>query len=466
MLPEQNAMNYRKTFASCYKLKGKEMKKEHKINAKIIQMISKEKKEPAWMLQKRLAALEAFNKTPTPTWGPTLKKLKLNKITYYTPPHTRQSQKWEEIPIEIRTTFEKLGIPEAERKVLAGVGAQYDSNVVYHNLKKELNDLGVVFINMDEAVQRYPHLIKKYFMTTCISIYEHKFTMLHAAVWSGGTFAYVPKGVKVKQPLQAYFRMNTKAGGQFEHTLIIADEDSEISYIEGCSSPRYIQSSLHAGCVELFIMPSARMHYTSIENWSKDTFNLNTKRAIVERNGLIEWINCNSGSQTTMLYPCSILKGEGAKSDSLGIAIACKGQNQDTGSKSIHLAPNTTSTTRAKSISKNGGIATYRGSVVIAKNANNSKVAVNCDALLMDENSTSNTYPNMKIDNSEVDVSHEASVGKISQDKIYYLQSRGLSEEEALKAIVNGFIEPITRHLSIEYAVEFNRLIDLEIQQK
>lgn len=434
------------------------------LTDEIIRLISKDKNEPEWMLEKRLKAFQLFQKTPLPKWGPSLEKLKLNEINYYISPESREAKKWEDVPKEIRTTFEKLGIPEAEKKVLAGVGAQLDSGMIYHNLKKELTEKGVIFLNMDEAVHKYPHLVKKYFMTSCVPISDHKFAMLHAAVWSGGTFIYVPKGVKVEQPLQAYFRMNAKSGGQFEHTLIIIDEGADLHYIEGCSTPRYGRSSLHAGCVEIFVMPNARMRYTSIENWSKDTFNLNTKRAIVESNAIIEWINSNVGSQVTMLYPCSVLKGEGARSDSLGVAMATKGQNQDTGSKSIHLAPNTTSVIKSKSISKDGGIASYRGNVVVTKNAVNSKVSVSCDALLLDQKSKSNTYPSMKIDTNKIDMSHEASVGKISEEQIYYLQSRGMSEEEAIKMIVNGFVEPVTRKLPLEYAVEFNRLIEIEME--
>ena len=434
------------------------------LTNEVVRLISKDKNEPEWMLEKRLKALQLFQKTPLPTWGPSLDKLKLEEINYYIPPESREAKKWEDVPKEIRNTFEKLGIPEAEKKVLAGVGAQLDSGMIYHNLKKELTEKGVIFLNMDEAIHKYPHLVKKYFMTSCVPISDHKFAMLHAAVWSGGTFIYVPKGVKVEQPLQAYFRMNAKSGGQFEHTLIIVDEGADLHYIEGCSTPRYGKSSLHAGCVEIFVMPNARMRYTSIENWSKDTFNLNTKRAIVESNAIIEWINSNVGSQVTMLYPCSVLKGEGARSDSLGVAMATKGQNQDTGSKSIHLAPNTTSVIRSKSISKDGGIASNRGNVVVTKNAVNSKVSVSCDALLLDDKSKSNTYPSMKIDTSKIDMSHEASVGKISEEQIYYLQSRGMNEEDAIKMIVNGFVEPVTRKLPLEYAVEFNRLIEIEME--
>ena len=317
---------------------------------------------------------------------------------------------------------------------------------------------------MDEAVHKYPEMVKKYFMTECVPINDHKFAMLHAAVWSGGTFIYVPQNVKVPIPLQAYFRMNAQKGGQFEHTLIIADKGAEISYIEGCSSPVYTKNSIHAGCVELFVHEGAKIKYSSVENWSKNTYNLNTKRALVDKNGTIEWINGNNGSACTLLYPSSILRGEGAHAESLGIAFAGKGQNQDTGSKVILVAPNTSAKIRAKSISKEGGITSYRGLVHVTKRATNAKVSVDCDALILDENSISNTYPNMNIENNAVSITHEAKVGKISKEKIFYLTSRGLTEEQAIKLIVAGFVEPIVKQLPLEYAVELNRLIEMEME--
>ncbi|MBP7057559.1 Fe-S cluster assembly protein SufB, partial [Candidatus Gracilibacteria bacterium] len=334
-----------------------------------VRAISAQKNEPEWMLKKRLAAYELYINTPLPNFGPSLDKLDLEKIAYFVRPDTTEKKKWEDVPENIRNTFEKLGIPEAERHALAGVGAQYDSDVVYHNLKKEWADQGVIFENMDVAVHKYPDLVKRYFMTDCIGINDHKFVMLHAAVWSGGTFIYIPAGIKVEIPLQAYFRMNAMAGGQFEHTLIIVDKGAELHYIEGCSAPRFEASALHAGCVELHVHEGAKMRYSSIENWSKNTFNLNTKRAVVDKNATIEWVNGNLGSGVTMLYPCSILRGEGAHSDSMGIAFAGPGQDQDTGAKVIHIAPYTTSTIRAKSISKAGGISTYRGQVRVTPNA-------------------------------------------------------------------------------------------------
>ncbi len=435
------------------------------LTKELVMEISRQKDEPEWVLQKRLQALEWFEKTPLPMWGPDLSGLDLDNILYFVRPDAQESRTWEDVPEEIRKTFERIGIPEAERRVFAGVGGQYDSDVVYHNLKKEWEDQGVIFENMDVAVQKYPDMVKKYFMTKCIPINDHKFIMLHGAVWSGGTFIYVPPHVKVKIPLQAYFRMNARRGGQFEHTLIIADKGSEIHYVEGCSSPVYNEGSLHAGCVELFVLEGAKIRYSSIENWSKNTYNLNTKRAVVEKNGMVEWINGNMGSGCTMLYPCSVLVGEGARSDSLGIAFAGPGQNQDTGSKVIHAAPHTSSVIRAKSISKGGGISTYRGLVKVTKNAKHTKCSVTCDALLIDDKSTSNTYPFMKIDTNKVDIAHEATVGKIGEEEIFYLMSRGLSQEQATQMVVSGFIEPIVKSLPLEYAVELNKLIELEMEE-
>ncbi len=434
------------------------------LNEKLVQEISKTKNEPSWMLQKRLDALKLYNETPFPDWGPNLDELDLDQIRYFVRPGTKENTTWEEVPKEIKRTFEKIGIPKAEQRALGGVGAQYDSEIIYHNLKKEWSDKGVIFENMDEAVRKYPELVKKYFMTTCIPISDHKFIMLHASVWSGGTFIYIPKGVKVELPLQAYFRMNAESGGQFEHTLIIVDDGAEVSYIEGCSAPRYEKSSIHAGCVELHVLNGARIRYSSVENWSKNTFNLNTKRAIVHKDAIVEWVNGNLGSGITMLYPTSVLVGEGARADSLGIAFAGKGQNQDTGAKAIHLASNTTSTIEAKSISKDGGITTYRGHVLIAKNAKNTSTSTNCDALLLDKKSISNTYPKIQVYNNETNVVHEATVGKIGDEEIFYLMSRGISRSEAIKLIVSGFIEPIVRELPLEYAVELNKLIELELE--
>lgn len=434
------------------------------LDENLVREISKTKNEPEWMLQKRLEALKLYNETAMPDWGPSLKELDLDQIQYFIRPGAEESTSWNDVPEDIKQTFERIGIPKAERQALGGVGAQYDSEVIYHNLKKEWEDKGVIFENMDNAVQKYPELVQKYFMTTCIPITDHKFIMLHGAVWSGGTFIYIPKGVKVELPLQAYFRMNAQSGGQFEHTLIIVDEGAEVSYIEGCSAPRYEKSSIHAGAVELHVLEGARLRYSSVENWSKNTFNLNTKRALVHKNAAIEWINGNLGSGTTMLYPSSVLVGEGARADSLGIAFAGKGQNQDTGAKAIHLASNTSSTIEAKSISKNGGITSYRGQVIIAKGTTNTSTSTNCDALLLDKESISNTYPDIQVYNNHSNVAHEATVGKIGDKEIFYLMSRGISRSEAIKLIVSGFIEPVVRELPLEYAVELNKLIELELE--
>ena len=434
------------------------------ITEEVVRLISKTKNEPDWMLQKRLKGFELFKDKGMPSWGPDLSKLNFDEIVYFIDPNATETTKWEDVPDEIKQTFDKLGIPEAEKKALAGVGAQYDSGVVYHNIQKKLKDQGVIFENMDVAVQKYPDLVKKHFMTSCVPIHDHKFAMLHAAVWSGGTFIYVPKGVKVELPLQAYFRMNEQSGGQFEHTLIIVDEGAELHYIEGCSSPRYSKTSLNAGCVEIFVKENAKVRYSSIENWSKNVYNLNTKRALVDRNGTIIWVSGNMGGSTTMLYPSSILRGEGARSDSLGIAFAGKGQVQDIGSKAFHVAPNTSSTIRSKSISKDGGISTYRGLVRILPNAKGSTTSVDCDALILDGDSVSNTIPELKIENNYVDAAHEAKVGKISEEAIFYMQSRGVDEETAMNMIVSGFIEPIIRELPLEYALELNKLIELEME--
>lgn len=441
-------------------------KAEKGLSEDVVKRISADKNEPEWMLQKRLKVLEVFWKKDMPNWGPDLSELDLDEIYYYMRPEAeRNSKSWDDVPSDIRETYEKLGIPEAERSGLAGVGAQYESEVVYHNLKKDLEDIGVVFLDMDEAVQKYPEMVKKYFMTNCIPVSLHKFTALHGAVWSGGTFIYIPKGVKVELPLQAYFRMNAKSGGQFEHTLIIADENSEVHYIEGCSAPKYSENSLHAGCVEIHVLKNARVRYSSIENWSRNTYNLNTKRGIVHENGVLEWVNGNMGSKTTMLYPCSVLLGKNSSTDYIGIAYAGDGQYQDTGCKVYHIAPNTSSRVVSKGISKDGGISSYRGLVQINKGAVNSKSSVRCDGLMLDNKSTSSTLPSMDVKENQVDVSHEAAVGKVGEEQLFYLMSRGLSEDEATKMIVSGFIEPVVRELPLEYAVELNRLIELEIER-
>ncbi len=433
------------------------------LTEELVRMISRTKNEPDWMLQKRLKALRLFQETPVPTWGPDLSQLNFDQIVFFVDPNTTETNNWEDVPEEIKKTFDRLGIPEAEKKALSGVGAQYDSSVVYHNIEKSLKEKGVIFENMDVAIHKYPDLVQKYFMSSCVPINDHKLVMLHGAVWSGGTFIYVPENVKVDLPLQAYFRMNAQKGGQFEHTLIILAEGSELHYIEGCSSPRYEQNALHAGCVEIFVLPNAKMRYTSIENWSKNVYNLNTKRALVHKNAVMQWVNGNMGSARTMLYPCSVLIGEGAHTDNLGIAFAGQGQDQDTGSKVIHAASHTTSVIKAKSISKDGGISTYRGLVKVTPNAKNCTAKIQCDALLLDSQSVTKTFPFMKIDNPSATIGHEATVSKISDEQVYYLMSRGLSEEQAMKLIVSGFIAPIVKALPLEYAIELNKLIELEV---
>lgn len=419
------------------------------------------------MLEKRLEGLHAFHETPLPTWGPDLSHLDLARINYHpsakNAPDSERSD-WNEVPEDIRATFEKLGIPEAERTALAGAGAQFDSDTVYHNLKAEFKEKGVVFESMDTALQEYEDLVQTYFMTRCVPVKDHLFTMLHAAVWSGGTFIYVPEGVSVEIPLQAYFRMNEQSSGQFEHTLIVAEPGSTVHYIEGCSAPKYASSSLHAGCVEIFVNEGAYVKYSSIENWSKNTYNLNTKRSIVERNGHMEWINGNVGSHTTMLYPMSILRGEGAKAHSLGVAFAGAGQVQDTGLKVVHAAPRTSSTITSKSVAKDGGVSTYRGLVKITPAAVDSSCHVQCDALMLDDASSANTYPTNQIDTNRASITHEASTGTVNEQQLFFLQSRGLSEDEARRLIVSGFLEPMIKTLPLEYAVEFNKLVELEME--
>jgi Fe-S cluster assembly protein SufB len=433
------------------------------LSEELIRQISSDKKEPEWMLEHRLRSYQIFLEKELPTWGPDLSSLDLHDIIYYAKPGTTETNDWKEVPEEIRRIYDRLGIPEAERKMLAGVGAQYESEVVYHNLKKEWEELGVIFLDMDDAVQLHPDLVKHYFMK-CVPPTDHKFAALHGAVWSGGTFLFVPKNVNVRDPLQAYFRMNAKNMGQFEHTLIIVEEGADVHYIEGCSAPKYGSHALHAGLVEVFVKPGAKARYSSVENWSRDTYNLNTKRAIVERDATMEWIGGNMGSGVTMLYPCSILVGEGARCDHLAIAFANEGQWQDTGAKVIHQAPHTSSKVISKSISKGGGAAIYRGLLHIAPNAHDCTANVECDALLLDEMSRTDTIPNIKIRNNDVTIAHEATVGKLSEEDVFYLMSRGISKEEAKAMIVNGFIEPIVRNLPLEYAVEMNRLIELEME--
>ncbi|MBP6881259.1 MAG: Fe-S cluster assembly protein SufB [Candidatus Pacebacteria bacterium] len=434
------------------------------LSEKLIRHISESKSEPAWMLEKRLEGLRLYKQTSLPKWGPDLTKLDLDHIVYYIDPKTEEKRSWKELPKDVVDTFDKLGIPEAEREYLGGVGAQYDSNTVYHKLHEKIRAQGVIFENMDVALQKYPKLVKKYFMNQCVPVGDHKFSMLHAAAWSGGTFIYVPEGVQVEMPLQAYFWMNQRQSAQLEHTIIIAEKNSSITYIEGCSAPRYNESSLHAGCVEIFVHEGAKVKYISVENWSFNTYNLNTKRAIVEKNGEINWIGGNMGSGVTMLYPTSVLVGEGAKSDNLGIVFAGKGQVQDTGAKAIHLAPHTTSTIRSKSISKDGGIANYRGLIKVSQKAAKTVSSLVCDSLLLDDGSEANAYPMVANRNCDVEISHEARIGRIGEEEVFFLRSRGLSEDEAVRMVVSGFVNPIIQALPLEYAVEFNKLVELEME--
>ncbi len=433
------------------------------INEEVVHKISSDKNEPEWMLQHRLESLKIFNDKPMPSWGADLDNLDLDDVIYYASPGIEPTEDWAEVPEEVRNVYDKLGIPEAERKVLAGVGAQYESDIIYHSLKKQWEELGVIFLDMDVALQEHEELVKQYFMK-CVPNTDHKFAALHGAVWSGGTFLYVPKGVKMDQPLQAYFRMNAQNMGQFEHTLIIVEDEADVHYIEGCSAPKYGSQGLHAGLVEIFVKPNAKCRYSSVENWSRDTYNLNTKRAIVQRKAIMEWVGGNMGSGCTMLYPCSMLVGEGARTDHLAIAFANKDQWQDTGAKIFHLAPNTSSQVISKSISKEGGCSVYRGQLVVSKNAKGSIANIECDALLLDEISRTDTVPDIQINNNDVTIAHEATVGKMSEEQIFYLTSKGIPEEQARAMIVNGFIEPIIRELPLEYAVEMNRLIELEME--
>ncbi|MDO8648373.1 MAG: Fe-S cluster assembly protein SufB [Candidatus Peregrinibacteria bacterium] len=433
------------------------------LSEELVRKISSDKSEPEWMLAHRLECLKIFREKPMPTWGADLSTLDLDDIVYYARPGTTETDDWGKVPEEIRRVYDRLGIPEAERKVLAGVGAQYESEVVYHNLKEEWEKLGVIFLDMDDALELHPEMVRKYFMK-CVPPTDHKFAALHGAVWSGGTFLHVPKNVKIREPLQAYFRMNARNMGQFEHTLIIVEEGADAHYIEGCSAPKYGSQALHAGLVEIFVKPGAKARYASVENWSRDTYNLNTKRAIVERDGTMEWIGGNMGSGVTMLYPCSMLVGEGARCDHLAIAFANAGQWQDTGAKVFHMAPHTSSKVISKSISKGGGAAIYRGTLKVAPHAHDCTASVECDALLLDELSRTDTIPDMQIRNNDVTIAHEATVGKLSEEDLFYLTSRGIPEEQAKAMIVNGFIEPIVRELPLEYAVEMNRLIELEME--
>ena len=433
------------------------------LTPEIVKEISQKKNEPDWMLNLRLKSLEIYEKTPLPSWGPSLKELDMNQIVTYVKPNTDMKSDWNEVPSYIKDTFERLGIPQAERDSLAGVGAQYDSEVVYHNIKESLLKQGVVYTDMETAVNDYEDIVKKLFMKL-IPPTDHKFNALHGAVWSGGSFVYVPEGVRLDIPLQSYFRLNAPGAGQFEHTLIVVEKGAKLHFIEGCSAPKYNMLNLHAGCVELYIAEGATLRYSTIENWSKNMMNLNSKRALVEKNGTIEWISGTFGSHVTMLYPTSILKGEGSKSEYTGISFASKGQNLDTGTKVIHAAPNTSSTINSRSIAKNGGVSVYRSSVDIRPEAVDSKSSIICESLMMDNSSRTDTIPVMDIRNNRVDIGHEAKIGRISDEAVFYLMTRGIREEEAKAMIVRGFAEPVAKELPLEYAVKMNRLINLELE--
>ncbi len=439
-------------------------KVEEGLTPEIVEQISKEKNDPAWMQLFRLQSLQIYNSMKVPDWGPSIEGLDMNQIVTYVRPKTRMSAKWSDVPDDIKDTFERLGIPQAERKSLAGVGAQYDSELVYHNVREEVAAQGVIYTDLESAMHgEYAEMIRTHFMHL-VKPNDHKFAALHGAVWSGGSFVYVPKGVSVEIPLQSYFRLNAPGAGQFEHTLIIVDEGAELHFIEGCSAPKYNVANLHAGCVELFVGKNAKLRYSTIENWSKNMYNLNTKRAVVEEGGTIEWVSGSFGSHVSYLYPMSILKGKGARMEFTGITFAGKGQNLDTGAKVVHSAPDTSSYINTKSISKDGGISTFRSSVVIGKNAEHSKAAVSCQSLMLDEISRSDTIPAMDVRTCKADVGHEAKIGRISDDAVFYLMSRGISEEDARAMIVSGFADNVSKELPLEYAVEMNNLIQLEMK--
>ncbi len=433
------------------------------LTPEIVEQISKEKNDPDWMRQFRLESLEVYNSLKVPDWGPDITDLNMDDIVTYVRPNTGMSAKWSEVPEDIKNTFERLGIPEAERKSLAGVGAQYDSELVYHNVKEEVLEQGVIYTDMESALRDNEEKVRTHFMKL-VPPTDHKFAALHGAVWSGGSFVYVPPGVKVEIPLQSYFRLNAPGAGQFEHTLIIVDEGADLHFIEGCSAPKYNVNNLHAGCVELFVGKNAHLRYSTIENWSKNMYNLNTKRAICEEGAVIEWVSGSFGSHVSYLYPMSILKGDSSRAEFTGITFAGKGQNLDTGAKIVHSGKNTRSVISTKSISKDGGISTYRSAIVVQESAKAAKSTVSCQSLMLDDISRSDTVPAMDIRTNDADIGHEAKIGRISDDAVFYLMSRGVSEEEARAMIVSGFADPVSKELPLEYAVEMNNLIQLEMK--
>lgn len=433
------------------------------LDAEIVQQISDKKDEPKWMLDFRLKALKHFEQRPMPNWGADLSQLDLDKIYFYSKPMDEEGRSWDDVPDDIKETFERLGIPEAERKFLAGVGAQYESEMVYHNIQDHLAEQGVIFKSIEQGLKEHPDLFREYF-SKIIPVEDNKFAALNSAVWSGGSFLYIPPGVKIEMPLQAYFRINQPNQGQFERTLIIADEGSEAHYVEGCTAPAYTSDSFHSGVIEIIVKKNARFRYTTIQNWSKNMYNLVTQRAFVEENASMEWVDANLGSKVTMKYPSCYLLGEGAHGEILSLAFASGHQHQDTGGKIIHVAPNTTSKITSKSISRAGGRASYRGLLKVHAEAENSRSMVVCDALLLDETSRSDTYPYIEIDAKNVDIGHEASVSKVGEEQLFYLMSRGMSEEAAAGMVVSGFIEPLVKELPMEYAIEMNRLIQLQME--
>lgn len=452
---------------SVYDIKDKEndaYKVKAGLTPEIVEKISKEKNDPAWMQQFRLQSLQIYNSLQVPNWGPDIEDLDMDNIVTYVRPKSKMSAKWSEVPRDIKDTFERLGIPQAEQKSLAGVGAQYDSELVYHNVRAEVAAQGVVYTDLESAMHgEYAEMIRTHFMHL-VKPQEHKFAALHGAVWSGGSFVYVPKGVSVTIPLQSYFRLNAPGAGQFEHTLIIVDEGAYLHFIEGCSAPKYNVANLHAGCVELYVGKNAKLRYSTIENWSKNMYNLNTKRAIVEEGGTIEWVSGSFGSHVSYLYPMSILKGDDSRMEFTGITFAGEGQNLDTGAKVVHTGKRTSSYVNTKSISKDGGISTFRSSVQIGEQASGSKASVSCQSLMLDDISRSDTVPAMDIRTRDANVGHEAKIGRISDEAVFYLMSRGISEEDARAMIVSGFADDVSKELPLEYAVEMNNLIQLEMK--
>ncbi len=433
------------------------------LDREVVQQISAMKGEPQWMLDFRLKALEHFQQRPMPTWGADLSSLDLDDIYYYVKPTEKDAKTWDDVPDTIKNTFDKLGIPEAEQKFLAGVGAQYESEMVYHSIQEHLEKQGVIFLSIEDGLRQYPDLFREYFGTV-IPIEDNKFAALNSAVWSGGSFVYVPKGIKVDLPLQAYFRLNVANIGQFERTLIIADEGSQVHYVEGCTAPQYTTDSFHSGVIEIVVKKNARVRYSTIQNWSTNVYNLVTQRSIVHEGGTMEWVDANLGSKVTMKYPSCYLVGPGARGEILSMAFAGPGQHQDAGGKVVHFAPHTSSKITSKSISKGGGRASYRGLLKVYKGADDVRSNVVCDALLLDPQSRSDTYPYIEIDEEDVTIGHEASVSKVGEEQLFYLMSRGLSEEEATTMVVSGFIEPLVKELPMEYAVEMNRLIQLQME--